>query len=110
MVVVHVRVPIKPEARERWLELADAVTGPPRAEDACRSYQMFEAVETPGTFLFFEEWESIDGLYNHFHTAHFTELSGALGDVLAAPPEGWVHELASTRTLDETLAAAGIGG
>ena len=109
MVVVHARLSVKPEARERWLELADAVTGPSRAEDACRSYQLFEAVETPGVFVFVEEWESIDGLHDHFHTAHFTELSGALGEVLAGPPEGWVHEVASTRTLDETLADAGIG-
>ena len=64
----------------------------------------------PASSFFVEEWESIDGLHSHFHTAHFTELFGALGEVLAAPPEGWVYELASTRTLDETLAAAGIGG
>lgn len=110
MVILHARVPIKPEARERWLELADTVTGPSRAEDACRSYRIFEAIETPDSFIFVEEWESLDGLYSHFHTAHFSEFFGALGEVLAGAPEGSVHELASTQTLDETFAAAGIGG
>jgi hypothetical protein len=30
MVILHAQAPIKPEARERWLEILDAVT-PPRA-------------------------------------------------------------------------------
>jgi Antibiotic biosynthesis monooxygenase len=82
-----------------------------RSWSSCtRSYQIFEAIDTPDSFIFVEEWESLDGLYSHFHTAHFTEFFGALGEVLAGAPEGSVHELASTQTLDETFAAAGIGG
>jgi quinol monooxygenase YgiN len=38
MVILHAHVSIKPEARERWLALLDAVTPPSRAEDACQSY------------------------------------------------------------------------
>ena len=33
---------------------------------------------------------------------------GALGDVFATPPEASIHDVASTLTLDEVLAAAGI--
>jgi quinol monooxygenase YgiN len=110
MIVLHARVPIKPEARERWLALLDAVTPPSRAEDACQSYILYEAIETPNTFLFVEEWASLDGLCAHFHTPHFTELFAALGDVLAGPPVGSVSEVSSTQTLDEAFAAAGIAG
>jgi hypothetical protein len=45
-----------------------------------------------------------------FHTAHFTEFFGALGEVIAAPPEGTVSEASSTKTLDGAFAAAGVGG
>lgn len=31
-----------------------------------------------------------------------------LGDIFAAPPEASIHEVASTLTLDEVLAAAGL--
>jgi quinol monooxygenase YgiN len=110
MIILHARAPIKPEARERWLALLDAVTPPSRAEDACRSYTLYEAIETPNTFIFVEEWANLDGLYAHFHTPHFTEFFAALGEVLAGPPEGSVFEVSSTRTLDEAFAAAGIGG
>ena len=101
-------MPIRPEARERWLAILDAVTPPSRTEDACRSYVIYEAVETPNTFIFVEEWASLDGLYAHFQTPHFTEFFAALGEVLAGVPVGSVHEVASTQTLVEALAAAGI--
>jgi quinol monooxygenase YgiN len=110
MVILHAVGVIKPEARQRWFELLDAVTPPSRAEDACRSYVLYEAIETPNTFIFVEEWASLDGLYAHFNSPHFTEFFAGLGEVLAEPPAGSVSEVSSTRTLDEALAAAGIGG
>jgi quinol monooxygenase YgiN len=108
MVIVHAQAPIKPDARERWLEILNAVTPPSRAEDACQSYVIYEAVETPSTYIFVEQWASLDGLYAHFHTPHFTEFFGALGEVLAGPPAGSISEVSSTQTLDEAFAAAGI--
>lgn len=110
MVILHARATIKPEGRERWFGLVAAVTGPSRAEEACRSYHVYEAIETPNTFIFVEEWESLDGLYFHFNTPHFTEFFSGLGEVLGAPPEGAVHTVDATQSLDESLAAAGIGG
>ena len=80
---------------------------PSRAEDACHSYVLYEALETPNSFIFVEEWASLDGLYAHFHTPHFTVLLGALGEVLAAPPTASISEVSSTQTLDEAFAAAG---
>lgn len=110
MVIVHARVPIKPEARERWLEIVAAVRNPSRGEDACRSYRIYENIETPNSFIFVEEWDDLDGLYRHFQTSHFGEFFSALGELLAGPPEGSVHEVASTQTLDEALAAGGVTG
>jgi quinol monooxygenase YgiN len=110
MLILHASAVIKPEARERWLAILDAVTPPSRAENACQSYVIYEAVETPNTFIFVEEWASLDGLHAHFHTPHFTEFFGALGEVIAEPPAGTVSEASSTSTLGEALAAAGIGG
>jgi len=110
MVILHAHVSIKPEARDRWLALLDAVTPPSRAEDACQSYVLYEAIETPNAFIFVEEWASLDGLYAHFHTPHFTALLNALGEVLAAPPTASISEASSTQTLEEAFAAAGITG
>ena len=110
MVIVHAVGVIKPEAREHWLALLDGVTSPSRSEDACQSYVLYEAIETPNTFIFVEEWANLDGLYEHFHTPHFTEFIAGLAEVLAEPPTGTVSEVSSTITLDEALVAAGTGG
>jgi quinol monooxygenase YgiN len=60
--------------RDRWLAILEAVTPPSRAEDACHSYVLYEAIEAPNTFIFVEEWTGLDGLYAHFQTPHFTEF------------------------------------
>jgi quinol monooxygenase YgiN len=109
MVILHAVGVIKPEARERWFALLDAVTPPSRAEEACQSYVLYEAIESPNTFIFVEEWASIDGLYAHFHSPHFTDFFAGLGEVLAEPPGGTVSEVSSSKTLGEALAEAGIG-
>ena len=108
MVVLHADVPIKPEARERWLSIVDAVAKASRAEEACRGYRIYEDIETPNSFAFVEEWDNLDGLYRHYQTKHFAEFSAALPEVLAGPPEGSVHEVASTLTLTDALAAGGV--
>jgi quinol monooxygenase YgiN len=110
MIILNATAPIKPEARERWLAIISALTPPSRAEEACKSYILYEAVETPNTFIFVEKWSSLEGLYAHFHTPHFAKFFAALGEVLAGPPTGFVSAQSSTQTLDEALRAGGVAG
>jgi quinol monooxygenase YgiN len=109
MVILHAILVVKPEARGRWFEILDAVTPPSRAEDACESYVIYEAVDSANTFVFVEEWTSLDGLYAHFHTPHFTDFFTSLAEVIAEPPVGTVSEVSATIALNEALSAAGIG-
>jgi quinol monooxygenase YgiN len=108
MVVQVVRVPIKPEQRDRWLEIVRMNAADTRGEEGCESYQISEDIEMPNTFVLVERWASMEAQYNHFRNPKFGELMGALGDVIAGPPEISIHEVASTQTLDEALAAAGV--
>jgi quinol monooxygenase YgiN len=108
MVIQLVRVSIKPEERERFLELVRANAAQTRAEDGCESYELGEDVERPNTFLVVERWTSLDAQYGHFRTPAFAELMAAIADVLAGPPEVSIHEVAATQSLDEALVAAGV--
>jgi quinol monooxygenase YgiN len=110
MIILNATAPIKPEARERWLAILNALTPPSRAEEACQSYIVYEAIETSNTFIFVEKWTSLEGLYAHFHTPHFAKFFASLGEVLAGPPTGFVSGESSTQTLDAALAAAGVTG
>jgi quinol monooxygenase YgiN len=107
MVVQIVRASIKPEQRDRWLELIQRNAASTRAEEGCEGYQVAEDLEAPNNFVIVELWESLDAVKNHFRT-QFETLMAALGDVFAAPPEAFIHEVSSTLTLQEVLADAGI--
>jgi quinol monooxygenase YgiN len=110
MVIQLVNVSIRPDQRDKWLELIRMNAAHTRAEEGCESYQISEDLETPTNFLIVERWTSLEAQYDHFRRPEFGELMGALGDVLAAPPDVSIHEVASTLTLDGALAAAGVKG
>ncbi len=108
VVIQLVRVTIRPEQRDRWLEIIRDNASTTRTEDGCESYQIGEDLEAPDTFVIVERWANLDAQFSHLKTPAFAELMGALGDVLAGPPEVAIHEVASTLTLDEALSAAGV--
>ncbi|HUS22232.1 MAG TPA: putative quinol monooxygenase [Aeromicrobium sp.] len=108
MVVQVVRVSIKPEQRDRWLELVRLNAAQTRAEEGCESYAVCEDVEKPNVFVLVEEWASMDAQYEHFRNPEFGKLMGSLQDVLAGPPEVSIHDVASTQTLEEALRLAGV--
>jgi quinol monooxygenase YgiN/mannose-6-phosphate isomerase-like protein (cupin superfamily) len=110
MVIQLVNVSIRPEQRDKWLELIRMNAVQTRAEEGCESYQISEDLETPNTFVIVERWASLEAQYEHFRAPEFGELMGALGDVLAGRPDVSINEVASTLTLDEALAAAGASG
>jgi quinol monooxygenase YgiN len=47
MVIQLVSVSIRPEQRERWLELIPRNAAQTRAEEGCESYRISEELETP---------------------------------------------------------------
>ncbi|MFJ4776478.1 putative quinol monooxygenase [Streptomyces sp. NPDC088762] len=107
MVLQVVRASIKPERREHWLEVVRGNAARTRTEEGCEGYRIAEDVEAPNTFVIIEQWTSLDAVYRHFRN-EFEALMAALGDVFAAPPEAMVHDVASTLTLEEVLAKAGL--
>jgi quinol monooxygenase YgiN len=109
MVIQLVRVSIKPERRDRWLEMIRANAAQTRSDAGCESYEVAEDLETPNTFLLVERWRDLEAQYDHFRDPAFGELMGSLEDLLAGPPEVSIHEVASTLSLEEALAAAGVG-
>jgi quinol monooxygenase YgiN len=108
MVIQLVNVSIRPERRDTWLELIRLNAAQTRAEDGCESYQISEDLEAPNSFVIVERWASLEAQYSHFRNPEFGGLMGALGDVIAGPPEVSINETSSTLTLDEALAAAGV--
>ena len=87
MVIVHGVIPIKPACREQALSLAREVSAATRNEAGCVSYEFYVGLTDPNKLILLQEWESIEALSSHFHTAHTRAFLDALPDVLA----GKVH-------------------
>jgi quinol monooxygenase YgiN len=110
MVIQIVRVAIKSDQRDRWLELIRKNIAQTRTEKGCEEYEVGEDLEAPNNFIIVEHWNSLEAKYANFRNPEFAKMMAALSDVLAGPPDVSISEVASTQTLDEALAAAGVGG
>jgi quinol monooxygenase YgiN len=66
-------------------------------------------LETPNTFAVVERWASLEAQYDHFRHPGFGKLMSALEGIIAGPPEVSINEVSATFSLEEALAAAGVG-
>ncbi|MFV2089855.1 MAG: putative quinol monooxygenase [Pseudomonadales bacterium] len=83
MIIVHGSIPIRPERRERALELARKMTEATQAEVGCVSYDFYVGLSDPNTLMLFQEWESMEALMGHFQTNHMDEFLRELPDVIS---------------------------
>jgi quinol monooxygenase YgiN len=93
MVVVAVRVRVKPAKREELIRMAQQMLTLSREEKGCISYNFFADTVDANAFLYFEEWESHSALKAHGQTEHYGRYSKALPDVLERPSEIRVYDV-----------------
>ncbi|MEM6707273.1 MAG: putative quinol monooxygenase [Pseudomonadota bacterium] len=82
MIIVHGMIPIKPEQRDRVLELARRMGTATRLEPGCISYDFYIGLADPNTLLLFQEWETMDALSAHFQTDHMDHFMRELPECL----------------------------
>jgi quinol monooxygenase YgiN len=58
-----------------------------RQEPGCLNYDLHEAVGTPGSFLFHENWISKQHLDDHLARPHLQAFLGKADTLLAEPPQ-----------------------
>ena len=83
MIIVHGSIPIRPDCRERALELAKAMTEATQSEMGCISYDFYVGLSDPNTLMLFQEWENMDALMGHFQTEHMDEFLRELPQVVS---------------------------
>lgn len=77
----------KPGQEARAREFLLSLLVPTRAEAGCINYDLHESTETPGKFMFHENWSSEAALTAHFETSHIAELLRLASELFDAPPE-----------------------
>jgi quinol monooxygenase YgiN len=58
-----------------------------RQEPGCLNYDLHQATENPGQFLFHENWASKQHLDDHLARPHLTALFAKLPELVAEPPQ-----------------------
>ncbi len=83
MIIVHGTIPIRPDRRERALELARTMTKATQSEFGCISYDFYVGLSDPNTLMLFQEWENMEALMGHFETEHMNEFLRELPEVVS---------------------------
>lgn len=71
------------ELKEMLLQLVK----PSRADEGCIGYDLHQAFEDPGVFLFYENWQSRELLDRHAASPHVQAFRTGSKPLLAEPPE-----------------------
>jgi quinol monooxygenase YgiN len=69
--------------------LREALLGlivPTRAEEGCVQYDLHESTDTPGQFVFYENWTSREHLDRHLASPHLEAMKARFDELLAGPP------------------------
>ncbi|MCI0628612.1 MAG: antibiotic biosynthesis monooxygenase [Acidobacteria bacterium] len=83
-VVAHVRAKSGKEDEVR--QGLRALLAPTRREEGCINYDMHESTETPGQFVFYENWTSRALLDAHLASAHIRTFFARIPELLAEQP------------------------
>ena len=97
MLLVIGRVQCHAENRDRLVALLERMQDNSRREEGCLRYGFFAAVEDPLSFVAVEEWADREALDRHFAQPHLQEFAQGLLEVVAAPPEVAIHDVAGTQ-------------
>ena len=83
MIIVHGTIPLRPDCRERAIELAREMAVATREEIGCISYEFYVGLSDPNTLMLFQEWERMEALMGHFQTDHMDVFLRELPEVVS---------------------------
>jgi len=87
VVTVVARIAARPGMEDRVREELRRLLDPTRGEEGCLNYDLHEATDRPGEFLFHENWTSEALLRTHLGSAHIAAWRAVAADLLARPIE-----------------------
>jgi quinol monooxygenase YgiN len=79
-VIAYMRA--KPGQEDRLRTALHSLVEPTSKEEGYVNYDLHESVEQPGTFFFYENWESGEHLDAHLQTPHLVEFANGMGELL----------------------------
>ena len=86
MILIVVKMPIRPERRDEWLDGVRRYSEAVRREPGSPEFTCFESIETPNQFVAVEGFPSRELSDAHVQTEHFREFIAWFPSMLARAP------------------------
>lgn len=77
---------VKPESRDKFLELCEEIIEGTRAEAGNISYALHENISDRNHLTFIEEWKDQDAIDFHNNSEHFVKIVPQLKDLCSDKP------------------------
>lgn len=101
MILIVLKIQIRPDRRDMWLERIGKYTAAVREEPGNLSFDVFESVESPNEFSIVEGFASKEAGDAHVQTDHFKDflvwfptVIGTAPQIINTEVDGWsrMHE------------------
>jgi quinol monooxygenase YgiN len=86
LLTVVAEMAAKPGKEDDLRRALTALIEPTRKEEGCVQYDLHVATDSPGRFVFYENWTSRELLDRHLASPHLKAFGAMAGDLLAEPP------------------------
>ncbi len=74
MILINLKIQIRPDRREEWLDRITRYAKAVREEPGCTSFNVYESIEALNEFSIIETFESQDAGNAHVQTDHFKDF------------------------------------
>lgn len=87
MILIMLKMPIKPEKTDEWLALADSYTKAVRAEPGNNFFQFSRSLEDENEYVCIEGFTDAAAGQEHMKQDHVSHFMGTAPDLVAAKPK-----------------------
>ena len=99
MVIIFIRINVRPEKRKELSQTLVSIVGQVRKESGCLHATFYQDVDNKEDFLVIEEWATQKDSDDHLQSDIFTVLMGA-GSLMRRPPEIVIHTVSRSKELE----------
>ena len=86
MILINLKIQIRADRRDEWLDRITRYGKACRDEPGCKSFDVYESIESPNEFSIIESFESQEAGGAHVQTEHFKDFLVWFPTVIGAAP------------------------
>jgi quinol monooxygenase YgiN len=87
MILINLKMQIRPEKMDEWLALADSYAKDVNAEDGCLFFQFARSLTDPNEFITIEGFKDAEAGGAHVKNSHAKRFFETAPDLVAAQPQ-----------------------